>query len=397
MGFKSFPSRGHRRGGTRHFAKTARQPQYKVSVEKYINKAEEIVIQSYTPKHTFGDFALLPELKNALVERKYQIPTAIQDQAIPHALQSHDIIGLANTGTGKTAAFVLPTLNKLKKMANGQIALIIAPTRELANQINDECFIFARAVGLKTTVCVGGMNIEKQKKNLRQNPHVIIGTPGRLKDLFSQRFLPLNKVGVVVLDEFDRLLDMGFLPDITYLLQQTPKNRQTLGFSATSNPQVVNLMQKIMIQPQIVQIQQNESSRHIEQEVIHATSKEHKIDLLQGLLQKTEYRKVLVFGRTKFGVQRLSDYLNKNGVLSSAIHGNKSQSQRQMALQAFKQDKINTLVATDVAARGLDIPAVTHVINFDEPENYEDYVHRIGRTGRAGQAGHAVTLIHRGN
>lgn len=404
MGYQSFRSSRGRNGvrtgnfGSYGGGRNSRAPKkqvYKVHPDKYINKAATVEEVAYASTNQFADFALLPELKESLARRGYKTPTPIQDQAIPLALTGQDLIGLASTGTGKTAAFVLPTIHRLKQAGGNAVALFIAPTRELANQIDEECRAFTQSIGMKTAICVGGTNIRPQKDMLRRNPQLIIGTPGRLKDLHQQRYLPLSHVSVLVLDEFDRLMDMGFLPDIKFLVQQTPQNRQTLGFSATSNPQVVNNLNTMMRNPQIVKVQQNESSKHIEQEVIHANSKDHKITLLQDLLRKEEYNKVLVFGRTKWGVQKLSELLTKNGHRALAIHGNKSQSQRQSALLAFKQDRVNTLIATDVAARGLDIPSVSHVINFDEPENYEDYIHRIGRTGRAGKHGHAVTIIHR--
>jgi len=361
---------------------------------KFINKSvKQVEVAPYEPQHAFADFALNTVLQGNLAYQKFTTPSAIQDQAIPIALTGRDVIGLANTGTGKTLAFLLPILEKLNGDERRNSVLIMAPTRELAQQIDDEFKRFSRGLRLFSTVCVGGMNIERQIRDLKRQPHVIIGTPGRLKDLLNRKALRLNQVNTFVLDEADRMLDMGFINDIRFVAGLLPTDRQTLCFSATMTPNIAALINDFMQDPETVSVRTGETSDHVEQDVVEAFDKVHKLELLNELLNQEEFEKVLVFGETKFGVQRLADALSKSGIPAEAIHGNKSQSQRQRALNAFKANKVNVLVATDVAARGLDIPNVSHVINFDQPNTYDDYVHRIGRTGRGGKTGKALTFV----
>lgn len=361
---------------------------------KFINRATERVEKPvYEAAHKFSDFALNTVLQKNLESLKFTAPSAIQDQAIPIALQGRDVIGLANTGTGKTAAFLLPILEKLNGDERRNSVLIMAPTRELAQQIDDEFRRFSRGLQLFSAVCVGGMNIERQIRDLKRQPHVIIGTPGRLKDLLERRVLRLNHINTFVLDEADRMLDMGFIIDIKHIAGLLPTERQTFCFSATITPAIQTIVQDMMKNPETVSVRTSETSEHVDQDVIEAFDKVHKLELLTELLKKSEFEKVLVFGETKFGVQRLADSLSRDGINSEAIHGNKSQSQRQRALNAFKSDRAKVLVATDVAARGLDIPDVSHVINFDQPQTYDDYIHRIGRTGRGGKTGKALTFV----
>lgn len=361
---------------------------------KFINRATERAEKpAYEATNKFSDFALNTVLQRNLEALKFTAPSAIQDQAIPIALQGRDVIGLANTGTGKTAAFLLPILEKLNGDERRNSVLIMAPTRELAQQIDDEFKRFSRGLQLFSAVCVGGMNIERQIRDLKRQPHVIIGTPGRLKDLLERRVLRLNHINTFVLDEADRMLDMGFIVDIKHIAGLLPTERQTFCFSATITPAIQVIVQEMMKDPETVSVRTSETSEHVDQDVIEAFDKVHKLELLTELLKKDEFEKVLVFGETKFGVQRLADSLSKDGISSEAIHGNKSQSQRQRALNAFKSDRAKVLVATDVAARGLDIPDVSHVINFDQPQTYDDYIHRIGRTGRGGKTGKALTFV----
>lgn len=361
---------------------------------RFINRATERVEKpEYEATHQFSDFALNTVLQKNLEALKFTKPSAIQDQAIPIALQGRDVIGLANTGTGKTAAFLLPILEKLNGDERRNSVLIMAPTRELAQQIDDEFRRFSRGLQLFSAVCVGGMNIDRQIRDLKRQPHVIIGTPGRLKDLLERRVLRLNHINTFVLDEADRMLDMGFIVDIKHIAGLLPTERQTFCFSATITPAIQTIVQEMMKNPETVSVRTSETSEHVDQDVIEAFDKVHKLELLTDLLKKDEFEKVLVFGETKFGVQRLADSLSKDGISSEAIHGNKSQSQRQRALNAFKSDRAKVLVATDVAARGLDIPDVSHVINFDQPQTYDDYIHRIGRTGRGGKTGKALTFV----
>jgi ATP-dependent RNA helicase RhlE len=361
---------------------------------KFINRtpitAETV---QYEPKHAFNDFALADQVKRNLEKTGFTAPSAIQDQAIPLVLKGKDVIGLANTGTGKTAAFLLPILTHLASSPERGSVLIMAPTRELAQQINDEARRFSEGMRLFSTVVVGGTNIERQIRDLKRGPHIIIGTPGRLNDLLNRRALNLNSIRHFVLDEADRMLDMGFINDIRKIASLVPRERQTLCFSATITPSIQGLIHDFMTEPETVSVRTSETSDHVVQDIIEAGDKLHKQELLREMLGKEEFEKVLVFGETKFGVQRLADHLSKDGIPSEAIHGNKSQSQRQRALNAFKTNKVRVLIATDVAARGLDIPNVSHVINFDQPASYEDYVHRIGRTGRGGASGIALTFV----
>jgi superfamily II DNA/RNA helicase len=379
---------GGRSGGGRRF-----QGKY-ISEEKFINKNPKVQEQiSYIPNHTFAEFGFDDQIVANLVKKGYINPTRIQDESIPHLLNGKNVIGLANTGSGKTAAFSLPILHKLKNRKDRQTALIIAPTRELANQIEDEIKIFSQGMGIYTALCVGGMSIGFQKRALYKNPQIIIGTPGRLKDLYQQKSLRLENVGTLVLDEADRMLDMGFLKDIEFLISKLSEKPQSLCFSATITPDISKIIDKIMPEHVTISVRTSETAEHIAQDVIKVTSGDHKLDMLLQMLREPHFEKVLIFGEMKHSVQRLAETLTQAGFPSEAIHGNKSQVQRNRSLAAFKTGRVNVLVATDVAARGLDIPNVTHVINFDKPHSYEDYIHRIGRTGRAGKDGQAYTFI----
>lgn len=399
MAYRSFSaSRSRRSGGNRRSfnnnnRKFNRGKAY-IDPAKFINKAvAKVDIVEFVPIHKFTDFGFVNELQNNITKKGLEHPTAIQDGAIKPILEGRDVIGLANTGTGKTAAFVLPIINRLKTVPSQKVALIMAPTRELALQIDEQFKIYAQNMKLYSALCVGGTNMQRQIRDLRRRPHVIIGTPGRLKDLMKQRVLKLEFVNTLVLDEADRMLDMGFLPEIKEIIAQLPNERQTLCFSATITPQIQGLLDTMLVDPVTVSVRTRETSEHIEQDVIRTASKDEKIKVLNELLRKDDFEKVLVFGETKYGVQKLADMLTKAGLPAEAIHGNKSQPQRQRALKNFRDGKVGILVATDVAARGLDIPNVSHVINFDTPNNYEDYIHRIGRTGRAGNKGTALTFV----
>lgn len=361
---------------------------------KFVNKAVSREEEApYEPKHLFNDFPFGAELKANIAKKNFVKPSAIQDEAIPHIIEGKDVIGLANTGTGKTAAFLLPVIERMSGIMLRPSVLIIAPTRELAQQINAEFRQFSNGLDMYSALLVGGSNIDRQIRDLKRRPHFVIGTPGRIKDLIERRQLQLKNISVLVLDEADRMLDMGFLPDIKRIISAVPKERQTLFFSATITPVIEQLVHEFLNDPVTVSVRTTETSDHVEQDIIEARDKNHKVEILRDLLDQKGYEKVLIFGETKFGVQRLSDHLANTGVPSAAIHGNKNQSQRERALKQFKNNDVKVLVATDVAARGLDIPNVTHVINFDTPQTYDDYVHRIGRTGRGGAHGHAHTFI----
>lgn len=384
-----------RRGGGGGGRRTSRGPKKQfIHPSKFINKAIPKAEEApYVPEHQFADFPFGAELHHNIAEKGYVTPSAIQDQAIPHIIEGKDVIGLANTGTGKTAAFLLPIIERQSGITLRPSVLIMAPTRELAEQINDQFRTFSKGMGLFSTLVVGGMNIDRQIRELKRRPHIIIGTPGRLKDLMSRRVLQLKNMTTLVLDEADRMLDMGFLPDIRQIVDAMPAERQSLFFSATITPEISALVHDFLRDPVTVSVRTSETSEHVEQDVVEARDKQHKIELLEEMLRQDNYDKVLVFGETKFGVQRLSDHLDNIGIPSAAIHGNKNQSQRQRALKQFRDNRVKVLVATDVAARGLDIPNVSHVINFDTPQTYSDYTHRVGRTGRGGARGHAHTFI----
>lgn len=390
-GGRSFGGGGGRRGGGRKGpAKKYIHPSK--FINKAVAKADEVVYES---KHKFADFPFGAQLHHNVSKKGYDTPSAIQDQAIPYIIEGKDVIGLANTGTGKTAAFLLPIIERQSGITLRPSVLIMAPTRELAQQIDEQFREFAKGLELYSTLVVGGVNIERQIRDLKRRPHVIIGTPGRLKDLMNRRVLQLKNMTTLVLDEADRMLDMGFLPDIRQIINEMPRERQTLFFSATITPEISALVNDFLNDPITVSVRTSETSEHVEQDIIESRDKTHKIEILTEMLRGKDYEKVLVFGETKFGVQRLSDHLDNSGIPSAAIHGNKNQSQRQRALKQFKDERVRVLVATDVAARGLDIPNVSHVINFDTPQTYEDYIHRIGRTGRGGASGKAHTFIDR--
>ncbi len=385
--------------GRQHFGPSKRAPHSNkrgayIHPSKFVNKATVAVDESiYESTHTFRDFGFNERLQANLDRKNFTAPSAIQDQAIKPILEGRDVVGLANTGTGKTAAFVLPLIEKLVDRPPVPTVLIMAPTRELALQINDEFKTFAEGLRLFSVLLVGGTNIDRQIRDLRRGQHVIIGTPGRLKDLMNRGELKLGTVQCLVLDEADRMLDMGFINDIRSILLELPKERQTLFFSATITPDIRSIIDQFLREPLEVSVRTADTSERVEQDVVYASSKEEKLEKLLQMLKADDFEKTLVFGETKFGVQRLSDHLEREGISSVAIHGNKSQSQRQRALRAFKNDAASVMVATDVAARGLDIPKVTHVVNFDQPATYEDYVHRIGRTGRGGATGKAFTFV----
>jgi ATP-dependent RNA helicase RhlE len=319
-------------------------------------------------------------------------PTPIQDEAIPHALGGRDVVGIANTGTGKTAAFLLPLLDKVIKNRNERI-LIMAPTRELAQQINEEFRGFEKGLKIFSVLCIGGASIGMQIRSLRMGYNFIIGTPGRIKDLHKRKAIDLSRFQNVVLDEADRMLDMGFLPDIKFLLGLLPEKRQTLFFSATISKDIEGLINNFLRDPITISVKKQDTSANVKQDVVKIGTGRKRIDLLEELLDKPELKKVLVFGKTKHGVEKITTLLEKKGHRVASLHGNKSQAQRMNALKSFKENKVRVLVATDVAARGLDIDNVSHVINFDPPATYDDYVHRIGRTGRADKQGIALTFV----
>ncbi|MGJ0344456.1 DEAD/DEAH box helicase [Aliarcobacter cryaerophilus] len=346
----------------------------------------------------FSNLGLCTELLRAIKEEGYTTPTPIQTQSIPVILSKKDVLAAAQTGTGKTAGFTLPLLELLNKNYSKDKksvvkALILTPTRELATQVGQSVEVYGKYLPFKSTVIFGGVGINPQKAILKKGIDIITATPGRLLDLVSQDCLDLSKVEFLVLDEADRMLDMGFIHDIKKILSILPKHRQNLLFSATFSPEIKKLADGLLNSPTLIEASKANSTSHKVEQTVHHVDKERKKELLIHLLNKNSWKQVLVFTRTKHGANKLSEALIKDKITSAAIHGNKSQGARTKALDDFKAGTVRVLVATDIAARGIDIDQLPHVINFELPNVPEDYVHRIGRTGRAGNSGDAISLV----
>jgi len=358
-----------------------------------VNEVKEYAPSAqFVPVHKFTDFNLDPRLMANIQAKGYDLPTPVQDEGIIPMLEGKDIIGIANTGTGKTAAFLIPLINKALQDRSKKI-IILAPTRELAVQIRDELQEFTRGMQMYSVLLIGGVNSYRQKMDLRNEYNFVIGTPGRVKDMIMDRKLNLSLFDSVVLDEADHMVDIGFIHDVKYFISLLPKKRQSLFFSATIDGKVKEILADFVTNPVTISVRTHETADNVEQEVIKTESQNRKIEQLHDLLIKKNYEKVIIFGRTKWGVQKVSDELNRRGFRTGAIHGNKNQNQRQRTLTQFKRNELTILLATDVAARGLDIDDVSHVINYDMPATYEDYIHRIGRTGRANKRGTALTFV----
>ena len=346
---------------------------------------------------TFAEIDLNAPLHRALADEKYETPTPIQAQTIPAALSGRDVLGCAQTGTGKTAAFALPILNRLgeeqlRSKPNCPHVLVLAPTRELAIQIGDSFATYGKNLPLKHVLVYGGVSQNSQVRALNKGAHILVATPGRLLDLMNQGYIHLNHLLVFVLDEADRMLDMGFLPDLKRIIKQLPEKRQSLFFSATMPPNIIDLSRQLLTNPTSVNVTPKKTSvERIEQQVYYV-ERNGKRELLKKILKKPDVDRAIVFSRTKRGANMLAQKLLLAGIKAAAIHGNKSQGARQRALEAFRTKQIDVLVATDVAARGIDIDGVTHVVNYDLPTEPESYVHRIGRTGRAGAEGLAISF-----
>jgi superfamily II DNA/RNA helicase len=344
------------------------------------------------PTHQFNDFEIADLLKRNLAAKGFVDPSPIQDQTIALALEGRDIIGVANTGTGKTAAFAVPLINKLINDPQSS-ALIVAPTRELAQQIEVECRSIGKGSGLSGALLIGGTNMGGQTRDLKGHPRIVIGTPGRIKDHIERGNLKLSFYNCVVLDEVDRMLDMGFVNDVREILSQLGTPRQSFFFSATLDSRVNALIQTFAHDPVTITVKTSSTSENVHQDVVRYQSSTDKMDKLHEILKTDVAQKIIVFDETQRSVERLSNELASRGFAADAIHGGKSQGQRQRALDRFKKSEITILVATDVAARGIDVADITHVINYSQPQTYDDYVHRIGRTGRAGRTGYALTFV----
>lgn len=341
----------------------------------------------------FSDLELDDSILKALKEKGYDTPTPVQQKSIPIVLQQKDLLGVAQTGTGKTAAFAIPIIQLLARSnKKGIQGLIVTPTRELAIQIEDNIAFYAKYMNVKHTVIFGGVKQHEQVRKLKKGVDILVATPGRLLDLMDQGYISLNMIDIFVLDEADRMLDMGFINDIKKLLKVLPKKRQSLFFSATMPGNIQKLSREILHKPQKVEVTPESTTAETVQQVVYFTNRTDKRKLLLHLLKNQELDQVLIFERTKRGADRLSRDLSKKNIRAVAIHGDKAQNQRQRALNDFKKGKLRVLVATDIAARGIDIDKLNYVVNFDVPNIPETYVHRIGRVGRAGETGIAISL-----
>jgi ATP-dependent RNA helicase RhlE len=341
-----------------------------------------------------SDLPIHVKLKECLAKKGYKRPTEIQDRTLEDLLDGKDLLGIAQTGTGKTGAFLIPIIEQLLYNKMNPYALIVVPTRELATQVEEEFRSMTKGLGLYSACFIGGTNISRDLQNLRRPSHVVIATPGRLLDLTDRRAIDLGKFKILVLDEFDRMLDMGFIHDVKRIIDGMHLRNQTMLFSATHDKTQQSLISSILRNPVTVKVSSGDRPvDSVDQEIIRLKSGEDKLQVLVNLLSQEDYKKVLLFEETKHRVSKLCLSLNKAGIQADQIHGNKSQNARQHALNAFKQGRIRVLVATDVASRGLDVPDVSHVINYQVPMSHESYIHRIGRTGRAGKGGKAITFV----
>jgi ATP-dependent RNA helicase RhlE len=385
--FSSQSSRGRSGGSGRKMG------QY-IDPSRFVRVAVAAEQEAYIPTHKFSDFDIAPLLHENLAAKKYVTPTPIQDQTIQPGLDGRDIIGLANTGTGKTLAFALPILQHIMTNVKSA-ALVIAPTRELAQQIDEEFRSIAKRSNITGAILIGGSAMGPQLRDLRNGPQIVIGTPGRIKDHLERGSLNLQYFDHIVLDEVDRMLDMGFVDDVRSILSELAQKRQSFFFSATLDAKVRNLIESFSRDPITVSLKTSDASESVHQDVVRYAGTHEKIDKLHDILMSPEVKKVIVFDETQRSVERLSNDLIDRGFKADAIHGGKTQGQRIRALDRFKKDQVTILVATDVAARGIDVKDVTHVINYSLPQSYDDYVHRIGRAGRAGNIGNALTFINR--
>ncbi|HBB49745.1 TPA: ATP-dependent helicase [Candidatus Nomurabacteria bacterium] len=389
--FKPRLKSNHRQGGA-----SKRSRGERINFSHFIKKGTQVEEKPYVSTRTFADFPFNPQLHKNITRAGYISPRPIQDQAMLSIIEGKDVFGLANTGTGKTAAFLLPLIEKISK-TKGQnkreTVLIMAPTRELALQIESDFKNLAFGFGMFSVACVGGLPIMKQIREIKMGVSFVIGTPGRLRDLIDKKVLDLSNCRSVVLDEADRMLDMGFRDDMVYILGFTSKERQTLFFSATLSPEIKKLTEQYLKNPVFISVITGVTAKNIDQDVIRVRNKEEKLEKLHEVLKKDGSDKVLIFREMKHSVDTLAKELKHMGFKAEGIHGDKRSRERIKILDSFKKDRINILIATDVAARGLDIPDVTHVINYDVPQTYDTYVHRIGRTGRSGKKGTALTFV----
>ncbi len=395
---RRFTPSNHRHSGSGKGKRNNSGPGKKVStldptllVKEARQYAEE---KAFLSNRRMSDLPISNSLKQTLARKGYERPTEIQDRTLETLLQGRDLLGIAQTGTGKTGAFLIPIIEQLLHEHIKPFALVVVPTRELALQVEEEFKSMTKGLGLYSACFIGGTNINRDLQNLRRPSHVVIATPGRLLDLVNRRAISLGKFRTLVLDEFDRMLDMGFIRDVNRILEGMKERRHTMLFSATLDKSQQSLINGILRDPVTVKVSSSDrGGDDIDQEVIKVQPGEDKFILLYNMLSQNDFTKVLLFEETKHRVSRLCQKLNKAGIQADQIHGNKSQNARQNALKAFKQGNIQVLVATDVAARGLDVSDVSHVINYQVPQTHNGYIHRIGRTGRAGKMGKAYTFV----
>ena len=363
-----------------------------IDESRFINKApEQTEEEVYVPKHTFSDFKIHSDLAKNLARKNFVHPSPIQDQAIPVALDGKDVIGIAATGTGKTAAFLIPIINKFVEDRSHQ-ALVLAPTRELAQQIEDEFRAFTFGMRLFSVSTVGGLPITKQIKEIDLGVHIVIGTPGRVKDLIERGKLDITNFNTVVLDEADRMLDMGFIDDMRDILGKMPQGKQGMFFSATFSPDIKKLCGDFLNDPVTISLKTRDTSSSVDQDIVRV-GREDKLDILSKILAKPEVTKAIIFRETKRHTDELARHLRARGLKVSALHGDMRVRERNRAVDSLKKGLIQAIIATDVAARGIDIADVSHVINYDTPSTYDTYIHRIGRTGRGTKKGTALTFV----
>lgn len=390
-GRPSFGNRSNRGGNSGRMMRNNKPKRSGIDFTRFIKKAEKIEEEIYIPRNHFKDFTVNEILQANVEALGFQNPTPIQDEAIPRGLEGRDVLGIANTGTGKTAAFLIPMINKM--VTEKKKGLVLAPTRELAIQIEKDFRNFTKGMKLWTLLVTGGSNMGRQIRGARMHYDIIIGTPGRVKDLMDRNFLDLSDVGMAVLDEADRMLDMGFREPISQILGATPNDRQTFFFSATMSHDIESMVHKYLNNPIKISVKKQETSHNVDQDVVKVFRGENKLEKLHDILIQPDFKKTIIFCKTKRGTEKLANDLQDKGFKCTPIHGDMSQYERNVSIRKFKEGLADILIATDVAARGLDIKEVSHVINYDAPDNYDDYVHRIGRTGRAGNKGFALTFV----
>lgn len=388
----NFSSRGggYRSGGGR--SRSRKPVKDYINPSRFIKAAKLVEAEDYTPQHRFDDFVMHPQINRNIRQKGFDTPSPIQDQAIPLGLEGKDVIGVANTGTGKTIAFMVPILNRLMNDPSAK-ALIVAPTRELAQQIEEERRALARGGGIYGALLIGGASMGFQLRDLERGVRIIVGTPGRIMDHMNRGSLNLSDYNMIVLDEVDRMLDMGFVNDVRVILGEANEERQSFFFSATLDNRVQELIRTFTKEPVMVSVKTGETSDNVHQDIVCYETTRDKIEQLHDILTKPEVSKAIIFDETKINVERLSDELRQRGFKVDDLHGGKTQGARKRALDRFKRSDVNILVATDVAARGIDVKDISHVINYAVPQSYEDYSHRIGRAGRAGRVGYALTFV----